>query len=204
MDLYFAPLSCSLATRIALYESGQPAGFHQVTLASKTLTADGADYLAINPKGQVPALRTDDGQILTEGPAILQYVADRKPEAGLAPPAGSFERAQLQQWLNYIGSEIHKAVFYMCFNPASPPEVKAFVKDTLLPARYAFLSKHLEGREYLLDRFTVADAYLVTTLNWAAPAGIDLSQWPVLQAYHARHVQRPAVARAMGEELALR
>lgn len=204
MDLYFAPLSCSLATRIALYESGQPAGFHQVTLSSKTLTADGSDYLAINAKGQVPALRTDDGRILTEGPAILQYVADQKPEAGLAPPAGSFARAELQQWLNYIGSEIHKGVYAMVFNPVSPPEVKAFVKDVLLPPRYAFLSKHLEGREFLLDRFTVADAYLVTTLNWAAPAGVDLSQWPVLQAYHARLVQRPAVARAMGEELALR
>jgi glutathione S-transferase len=204
MDLYFAPLSCSLATRIALYESGQPAGFHQVTLSTKTLVADGSDYLAINPKGQVPALRTDDGHILTEGPAILQYVADQKPEAGLAPPAGSFERARLQQWLNYIGSEIHKAIFYMCFNPLSPPEVKSFVKATLLPARYAFLSKHLEGRDFLLDDFSVADAYLVTTLNWAAPAGIDLSQWPVLAAYHARLTQRPAIARAIGEELALR
>jgi glutathione S-transferase len=92
----------------------------------------------------------------------------------------------------------------MCFNPASPAEVRIFVKDVLLPPRYAFLSQHLEGREFLLDRFTVADAYLLTTLNWAAPAGIDLTQWPVLAAYHARHVQRPAVARAMAEELALR
>lgn len=204
MDLYFAPLSCSLATRIALYESGQPAGFHQVTLSTKTLVADGADYLAINPKGQVPALRTDDGRIITEGPAVLQYVADRAPAARLAPPAGSFERTQLQQWLNYISSEVHKAVFAMVFNPASPPEVKAFVKETLLPARYTYLSQHLQGREFLLDDFSVADAYLVTSLNWAAPAGIDLADWPVLQAYHARLTQRPAIARAIGEELALR
>lgn len=204
MDLYFAPMACSLATRIALYESGQPAGFHQVALASKTLTDDGSDYLAINPKGQVPALRTDDGQILTESPAILQYVADLRPDSGLAPPAGSFARAQLQQWLNYIGCEIHKGLFYLLFNPASPPEVRPFVKDVLLPPRFTFLSTHLEGRDFLLDRFTVADAYLLTTLNWAAPAGIDLSQWPVLAAYHARHAQRPAVARALAEEMALR
>ncbi len=204
MELYFAPLSCSLATRIALYETEQPAGFHQVTLSSKRLTASDADYLAINPTGQVPALRTEIGDILTEGPAVLQYVADRDPAQRLAPPAGSFERAKLQQWLNYISSEVHKAIFYMIFNPASPAEVKAFARDTLLPARYAHLSRHLEGRDWLLDEFSVADCYLVTTLNWAAPAGIDLAAWPVLKAYHARATQRPAVARAIGEELALR
>lgn len=203
MDLYFAPLSCSLATRIALYESGQDAGFHQVTLSNKKL-ADGTDYLAINPKGQVPALRTDDGRILTEGPAVLQFVADRAPQSGLAPAAGDAERYVLQSWLNYVSTELHKAVFYYAFNPASPPEVRSFVLGQILPARYDHLTRRLEGREFLMDGFTVADAYLFTTLNWAAPAGVDLSKWPVLADYHARIAQRPAVARAVSEEVALR
>jgi glutathione S-transferase len=202
MDLYFAPMSCSLASRIALYEAGLPANFHQVTLMTKKLT-DGRDYLAINPKGQVPALRVD-GEILTEGPAVLQYIADRAPAGSLAPASGTPARYKLQQWLNYISTEVHKAVFYAMFNPASPPEAKAFARDVLLPQRYALLSDHLKDREYLLDSFTVADAYLVTTLNWARPAGVDIAKWPVLAAYHQRIAARPAVAKAMGEELALR
>lgn len=203
MELYFAPMSCSMATRIALYEFGQPADFHQVTLSTKRV-ADGRDYLGINPKGQVPALRTDRGDILTEGPAILQYVADLAPASGLAPAAGTLERVRLQQWLNYISTEVHKAVFYMLFNPASPPEAKAFARDVLAPARYDYLSAHLQDRDFLLDGFTVADAYLVTTLNWAAPGGIYLSAWPVLVAYRDRLMQRPSVARAVAEEAALR
>lgn len=204
MDLYFAPLSCSLATRIALYESGQPAGFHQVVLSTKRTTA-GADYLAVNPKGQVPALVCDDGEILTEGVAILQYVADRAPESGLAPPAGDFARYRLQQWLNYIASEVHKQVFYTLFNPTIPVEAKAFAREVALPARFDHLSAHLKDRAYLVgDRFTVADAYLVTALNWAAPGGVDLKRWPVLADWHAVQLQRPAVARAVGEEFALR
>ncbi|HMS21676.1 glutathione binding-like protein [uncultured Sphingorhabdus sp.] len=204
MQLYFAPLSCSMATRITLYELGLEAEFHQVGLMNKQLVADGSDYLAINPKGQVPALRTDDGDILTEGPAILQYVADLDPDHRMAPAAGTIGRAKLHQWLNYIATEIHKAVFYFMFNPASPPEAKAFARDKLLPARYDFLSRHMEGRDYLLDQFSVADAYLATSLNWAAPAGVDLAQWPVLKAWHERILTRPAVARAFAEELALR
>lgn len=204
MQLYFAPLSCSMATRITLYELGLEAEFHQVGLMAKQLVADGSDYLAINPKGQVPALRTDSGDILTEGPAILQYVADLDPEHRMAPAASTIERAKLQQWLNYIATEVHKAVFYFLFNPVSPPEAKSFARDTLLPVRYEFLSRHLEGRDYLLDTFSIADAYLVTSLNWAAPAGVDLSQWPILKTWHERILARPAVSRALGEELALR
>lgn len=204
MDLYFAPLSCSLATRIALYESGQDATFHQVQLATKR-TAAGDGYLAINPKGQVPALRTAEGRFLTEGAAILQYVADQAPASALAPPAGSFERYELQQWLNYIGSEVHKQVFYVIFNPAIPAEAKAFARDVALPGKYDYLSSHLQDREFLLGQsFTVADAYLVTTLNWAAPAGVDLAKWPRLAAYRDRLCNRPAVGRAIGEEMALR
>lgn len=204
MDLYFAPLSCSLATRIALYESGQTAGFHEVRLSTKRTTA-GADYLAINPKGQVPALVCDDGEVLNEGVAILQYVADRAPDTGLTPPAGAFARYRLQQWLNYIAAEIHKQVFYLPFNPATPAEAKAWARDAALPPRFDHLSAHLAERPYLVgDRFTVADAYLVTALNWVAPAGLDLGRWPVLAAWHATQLQRPAVARAVAEECALR
>lgn len=203
MELFFSPLSCSLASRIAIYEAGLEAGFHKVTLSTKRLD-DGRDYLSINPKGQVPALKRNDGTMLTEGPAVLQYIADLDPLGRLAPKAGTAARYELQQWLNYIATEVHKAVFYMIFNPASPPEVKAFARDQLLPARYRFLSAHLEGREFLLDSFSVADAYLVTSLNWARPAGVDLRAWPVLAAYHKRLSARPAVARAVSEELALR
>jgi len=203
MDLFFAPLSCSMAGRIALYEAGIDARFHQVVLSTKRLTT-GESYADINPKGQVPALKTPDGSILTEGPAVLQFIADSAPASGLAPPAGSMARYTLQQWLNYLSTEVHKAVFYMMFNPASPPEVKAFARDQLLPVRYRFLSEHLKDQAFVLDRFTVADAYLFTTLNWAGPAGVDLANWPVLEAYRNRLMERPAVARAVGEELALR
>lgn len=203
MDLYFSPLSCSLATRIALYESGQTARFHTVELATKTL-ADGRDYYAINPKGQVPALVTDSGRILTEGPAVLQYVADQVPESLLAPSATDPQRYELQIWLNYISTEVHKAVFYFLFNPASPSETKTFVREVILPARYDHISAHLDGRSFLLDHFSVADAYLFVSLNWAAPGGIDLSQWPVLAAYQKRIGERPAVARALGEEIRMR
>lgn len=199
MELFFAPLSCSMATRIALYETGQNAKFSQVTLSTKK-TADGRDYWGINPTGQVPALLTDDMGILAEGPAVLQYVADKAPASGLAPAAGTPERYRLQQWLNYVSTEVHKAVYAQIFNPASPPEVKDYARK-IVGQRYDRLSKHLEGRDFLLDRFTVADAYLVTTLGWADPAGIDLKPWPVLVAYRDRLRQRPSVAKALAEEM---
>lgn len=203
MDLYFAPLACSLATRIALYESGQSASYHQVTLSNKTL-ADGSDYRKVNPKGQVPALILNDGTVLTEGPAILQYVADQAPASALAPAAGSLDRYSLQSWLNYISAEVHKQIFFTIFNPASPDAARAFARDVVAPAKYDFLSEHLAERDFLIgSEFTVADAYLAVSLNWAQPAGIDLSRWPVLTAYHSRMLQRPAVARAMQDEVAL-
>ena len=202
MDLYFTPMTCSLASRIALYEAGLDAQFHHVNLAEKLLST-GGNYLDINPKGQVPAFRTDDHVVITEGPAILQHIADLAPESGLAPPAGTPERTALQSWLNFIASELHKAVFYTIFHPESPPEAKAFVRDTLLPSRYRHVSDHLANRDTLMDRFTVADAYLFTTLNWAKPAGVKLSDWPTLTRYHQTTVARPAVDRAMSEEMAL-
>lgn len=201
MELYFSPLSCSLATRIALYESQQEATFHAVELSTKRL-ADGTDYCTINRKGQVPALRTDQGELLTEGPAVLQYVADRAPASGLAPSSGTLERTRLHQWLNYLATEIHKVGFHPLFNPSAPDEVKAFALAGI-PAQFDFVSQHLEGREFLLAQFSVADAYLVTALGWAAPAGLDLSRWPALDAYRKRLLQRPAVARAVNEEVAL-
>ncbi|WP_439817094.1 glutathione S-transferase N-terminal domain-containing protein [Zavarzinia sp. CC-PAN008] len=203
LDIYFAPLSCSMATRIAIHETGLEARFHEVVLSTK-LTRDGEDFRRVNPTGQVPALVTGEGDILTEGTAILQYLADQAPQAGLAPASGTLDRARLHQWLNFIATEVHKAVFAMIFNPASPPEAKAFARS-LLPLRYDRLSRHLEGRDYLVgEGFTVADAYLVTTFNWADPAGVDLSPWPVLVAWRDRQRARPSVARALGEELALR
>lgn len=202
MDLYFAPLSCSLATRIALYETGQEAGFYRVVMATKQ-TEDGRDYLAINPKGQVPALVTDAGEVLTEGPAVLQYVADLAPESGLAPAAGTLERTRLHQWLNYISSELHKAVYFMLFNPAIPVAMKDYARGSV-GAKYDLLSAHLADRAYLVgDSFTVADGYLVVTLGWAQPAGVDLSPWPVLTAYRDRIMARPAVGRAFADEAAL-
>lgn len=204
MDLYFSPMTCSLATRIALYELDEPASFHQVNHRTKQLASGGGDYLQINPKGQVPALRTREGVVLTEVPAVLQYVADLKPERGLAPKVGTLERYQLQQWLNYVATELHKQIFYTIFSAEWPAEAKVFAREQVAPAKFEFLSKHLDGREFLLGGgFTVADAYLVTALNWCQAAGIGLERWPVLKGYLDRLKARPNVARAMKEEWAL-
>ena len=199
MDIYFSPLACSLASRIALYESRQEADFHRVdTKAGKT--ASGEDYRAINPKGLVPALRTDDGAVLTENAAILQYIADRRPDAGLAP--AGFARYQLQQWLSFIGSELHKTVFTPLLSPTWPPEGKAKAKQDAA-SRFAYLNDHLTGRDWLLDDFSVADAYLAAVLNWNAAVKFDFSAYPAIVAYQKRLGTRPAVGRAMAEEFAL-
>jgi glutathione S-transferase len=200
MELYFSPMACSLATRIALYEAGAPAKFTQVDLKSKRV-ADGSNFLAVNLMGQVPVLRTDDGELLTENAAILQCVADHYADAGLAPATGA-ERYRLQQWLNFITSELHKLVFIPLLDAKSPEGAKIFARDKAAP-RFAYLNNHLQGRDYLLDRFTVADAYLVTILNWTKPTNIDLSQWPAVQAYFVRMHKRPSVATAFAEEMAL-
>lgn len=203
MELYFAPMACSLASRIALYESDQSASFHQVVLGTKMLST-GENYLDINPKGQVPALRLDDGTILTEGPAVLQYVADLAPDSGLAPRHGSYARYELQSWLNYISSEVHKQIFYVIFNPSAPAEAKNFVRDTIAPAKFEHLAAHLSENAYLLgNTFTVADAYLLVMLNLTQYAGLDLVRWPILAAYRERLMARPAVAKAVSEEAAL-
>jgi glutathione S-transferase len=198
MELYFAPLACSLATRIALYEAGAEAAFTRVDTKTKRV-ADGSDFFAVNAMGQVPVLRTDDGELLTENPAVLQYVADRYPRSGLAPQGG-FERYGLQQWLNFITSELHKVVFIPLLDPKAPEGAKSFAREKAGP-RLAYLNDYLEGKDYLLDHFTVADAYLVTVLNWTKFSGIDLASYPAIDAYVRRLQQRPSVARAFADEL---
>jgi glutathione S-transferase len=200
MELYFAPLACSLATRIALYEAGAQAEFHYADTRTKRL-ADGSDFFAINPMGQVPVLRTDSGELLTENPAILQYVADRFPASGLAPKDG-IERYRLQQWLNFVTSELHKMVFIPLLDPRAPEGAKQYARERTETA-FVYLNRYLAGRDYLLDRFTVADAYLLTILNWTQATAIDLAKWPAIQSYFQRMHKRPSVAKAFAEELAL-
>lgn len=200
MNLYFSPLACSLATRIALYEAGAKADFTKVDTKAKR-TADGGDFLEINPMGQVPTLRTDEGAVITENTAVLQYVAERYPEAALVPET-PVARAQLRQWLGFIATELHKAVFGPLFDAKASDAVKAYARD-LVPLRLAVLQRHLDGREFLLDRFSVADAYLVTVLNWTRAVGIDLKAWPAVLDYYQRLGKRPSVLRATGEEFQL-
>lgn len=203
MDVYYSPLACSLSTRIAVYEAGAEGKVRLNRVDSKTKTVEGGvDYLTINAKGLVPAVRTADGEVLTENAAVLQYLADAFPEAGLAPAAGSAERYRLQQWLSFVGAELHKLVFNPLLSSKSNDGAKAFARESA-PERLAFLNDHLTGRDYLLDRFSVADAYLAAVLNWCQFVGIDLAQWPAVAAYRDRLAERPAVARAMQEELDL-
>jgi glutathione S-transferase len=200
VNLFFAPLACSLATRISLYEAGADAEYTRVDTRAKRL-ADGSDFHRVNPMGQVPVLRTDEGQLLTENAAVLQYVAGRFPEAGLAPATGP-DRSQLQRWLSFIGTELHKAVFVPLLDRNAPDAVKGYARDKAA-LRLGILNEHLASREFLLDRFSVADAYLVTVLNWAGPTGVDLAPWPAVRDYHQRLQKRPSVAKALSEEFAM-
>ena len=198
MKLYYSPGACSLSPHIVLAEAGLPCEFEKVDLSAKR-TERGTDYLSINPKGYVPALELDDGEILTEGPAIVQYLADRVPEKQLAPPAGSMARYHLQEWLNFISTELHKS-FSPLFNPKASDEWKTAVKD-LLGRRMAVIAKQLEGKHFITgDTFTVADAYLFTVLRWTAYVRFDLSPWPALASYMERVAARPAVQQALAEE----
>jgi glutathione S-transferase len=198
MKLYFSPGACSLASHIALREAGLP--FEAVKVNGRTkVTAGGDDYLKVTPKGYVPALQLDSGEVLTEGTAILPFIADRNPAAKLAPAAGTMERYRLHEWLGYINSEIHKN-FGPFFAPNTSDEQKAAAKQNLTK-RFDFTQQQLAGRSFLLgDTFSVADGYLFTVLGWTRHVGIDLGQWPGLQAYHARIGARPAVLAAMQAE----
>jgi glutathione S-transferase len=200
MDLYFSPMACPLASRIALYEANADARYIEVDPKTKR-TLDGADYLKIYPLGLVPLLRLDDGSLLAENAAILQYIAGRYPAAQLAPDDG-IERARLQQWLCFIGTELHKALFIPLFDQKAPEGTKPHALKKA-ESRLRYLDYHLRGREFLLDRFTVADAYLGTVLNWTVPTRVDLAQWPSIKSYHERLGKRPSIAKAVGEEFAL-
>ncbi|MGX9427500.1 MULTISPECIES: glutathione binding-like protein [Bradyrhizobium] len=202
MELYFSPLACSMATRIALYEAGASADYLEVDPRSKVVLNDGSDFTEVNPLGLVPTLRTDDGAVLTENAAILQYVADRFPEANLGSGAG-MERSRLHQWLCFIGTELHKGLFVTLLDKKAPQDAKTYVVEKNL-SRLDYLENYLKGRDYLLDHFSVADAYLVTVINWTmATPPVDLVKWPTLKAYYERLRARPSVAKAIAEEFEL-
>jgi len=200
MDLYFSPLACSLASRIALYEADADARFIEVDPKTKRTMA-GDDYRALYPLGLVPLIRLDDGSLLSENAAVLQYVAARYPGANLGG-RDDLERARLQQWLCFIGTELHKALFIPLFDQSLSEDAKARARDKS-ESRFAFLDNHLRGRDFLLDRFTVADAYLYTVLNWTGSTKVDLTPWPAIAAYHKRMQARPSIAKAFKEEFAL-
>ncbi|WP_332846492.1 glutathione transferase GstA [Pseudomonas lactucae] len=198
MKLYFSPNACSLAPHIVLRELALPFDLIRVDNQAKT-TANGEDFLQINPKGYVAALQLDNGQVLTEASAILQYLADLKPDAHLAPVNGSWERVRLQEWLNFIASEVHGglAVF---FNSAIQGDIKAMFTTTLFK-RFAILVQTLEQQDYLMGlRFSVADAYLFVVLRWADIHAIDLRDWPALAAFQQRVNERPTVIAALAAE----
>jgi glutathione S-transferase len=202
MKLYYSPAACSLSPHIALLEAGLPFELVKVDLKTHRL-ADGTDYHSINGKGSVPMLELDDGQRLSEGPAIVQYIADRNPASGLAPAAGTMERYRLKELLNFISTELHKS-FSPLFDATVPAEYKETVRKRL-GQRFDWLTAQLQGRDYLAGaQFTVADGYLFTVLNWCQWVGIDLARWPVLVAYAARVAARPATRDAMAAEGLLR
>lgn len=198
MKLYYSPAACSLSPHIVLRESGLPFDLIQVNIPEKR-TVDGADYTTINAKGQVPVLQLDDGQLLTEGPAIVQYVADQVPEKNLVPAAGTLSRYRVQEWLNFISSEIHKN-FGLIFK-FRQVEGLAPVLIEAIAERIGYVNEKLEGHQYLVDdTFSVADAYLFTALSWCKFLQIDLARWPAVSAYVERIAARPAVQAALRAE----
>jgi glutathione S-transferase len=198
MKLYFSPGACSLSPHIALREAGLDFELEQVDLRSKQ-TKSGGDLRKINPKGMVPVLLLDSGDTLTEGPAIVQYIADQKPASGLAPAPGTIERYHLMEWLNFITSELHKN-FTPLFKPTTPDEYKTMAREALAE-RYAYLDGKLSGKPYLMgERFTVADGYAFTVTNWARIVKVDLAPWPHVEAFMERMRARPKVQEALKAE----
>lgn len=198
MKLYFTPGACSMAPHIVLREAGYAFDLEKVSLSTKR-TAGGEDFTRINPKGYVPALQLNDGQILTEVGVIMQYLADQKPASGLAPAAGTMGRYRLMEWLSFVATEIHKQISPL-FNPKITPEWKE-IQVARLNDRCDFLTENLAGKHYLMgDKFTVADAYLFTALSWWSLLGLSLDRWPVLKDYLARIAARPAVKETMKAE----
>jgi glutathione S-transferase len=198
MKLYYSPGACSLSPHIALCESGLPFELVKVDIRAKKLE-DGSDYLAVNPKGSVPALGLDEGGVLTEGPAIVQLIADKEGSGQLAPANGTAERYRLQEWLNFISTDLHKS-FGPLFSPVLPEEAKQFFRDRIM--KYlGYADKQLEGQDYLMgSQFSVADGYLFVILTWCDRMKIDLSGLPNLTAYKSRVAARPKVQEAMASE----
>ena len=199
MKLYYAPGACSLSPHIAMREAGIPVQLVSVDLAARK-TEEGNDFKAINSKGYVPTLELPDGQRLTEGPAIVQYLADQKPDSGLAPRNGTVERYRLQEWLNFITSELHKS-FGALFQPTTPEDYKPIARDNVAN-RFAFVDQQLgRGGPYLMgNQFTVADAYMYVMCTWAGFMKMDLGQWSNLKSYAARIAERPKVQETLREE----
>jgi glutathione S-transferase len=198
MKLYYAPGACSLSPHIVARELGIPVELKKVNTKDKTVEG-GGDYWQVNGRGYVPALELDNGEILTEGPAIVQYLADQKPDAGLAPKSGTFERYRLQEWLNFLTSEVHKQ-FSPLFKPNTPDDYKKIARENIA-TRFDWLDKQLAGKEYLMGKqFTVADAYAFVLIGWSKFQGIDLARWPNLAAYHKRVGARPNVQAALQAE----
>jgi glutathione S-transferase len=200
MKLYYTPGACSLSPHIVLREAGVPVELERVDLSTKK-TESGKDFTAVNPKGQVPALQLDNGEILTEGAVIVQYIADRKPESGLVPPAGSMDRYRVQEWLNYVASEVHKT-FAPLFNPKTPETSREMIKERLA-SQFGYLDRRLAKAPYLAGpKFTAADAYAFTVIGWSRlpMVAIDLARWPNLSAYMDRIAARPKVVEAMKAE----
>ena len=200
MKLYFSPSVCSLASHITVRELNLPVDLVKVDLRTKQ-TSHGEDFSAINKKGYVPALQFNDGSLLTEGVAIMQYLADQKPEAGLAPANGTKERYKLQEWLTFINSEIHKS-YSPLFDASTPEQTKKSCLEKL-DRRYGFVAEQLANQEFLLGKqFTVADAYLFTTMTWAGFFNLDFAKWPVLKDYFTRIAARESVQAARAAEKA--
>ncbi|MBR0780949.1 glutathione binding-like protein [Bradyrhizobium iriomotense] len=203
LQLYFSPMACSLASRIALMEAGLDARYHLVHLRTKQVVDDDSDFHGISPKGAVPVLVLENGERLTECAAVLQYIADAKPESGLAPRFGDPDRYRLQEWLSFIGAEIHKAFLFPTFwykDDGSLAKPRARIPQTL-----SVPSAHLADREFLVgNSFTVADAHLAWALLLLRPAGVDIGEWPSLSSYLERMQARPTVKKAIATEMALR
>jgi glutathione S-transferase len=198
MKLFFLPGACSLSPHIVLRETGANFELERVDLREKK-TSSGGDYLAVNPKGQVPVLELDSGETLTEGPVIVQYLADRNPAAGLAGTAGTMERYRVQEWLNFITSELHKN-YAPLFRPNTPDSYKDIARENL-GKRYDWINELLAAKPYLTgDKFTVADAYLFTVTRWAPHVGIDVTKWPHVIAFTDRVAARPKVQEALKAE----
>ena len=214
MKLYFAPGACSLSPHIVMRETGAKFELEQVNNQEKK-TKSGTDYWTINAKGQVPVLEFDNGERLTEGPVIVQWIADQNPNSGLVPPAGKLERYRVQEWLNFITSELHKVVFIPLLDPKAPEVAETRYKCLMehcqkisarklkekIGKRFDWLDKQLAGKDYLMgDKFTVADAYLFTVLRWSSRIDIELAKWPNLKAYVDRVAARPKVQEALKAE----